>query len=144
MAFNFKFEIDGVAALNAQLKAMSTGVPSSVTCEVGFSAPYAIFVHEAVAMKLQGELRGGGWPGHYWDPQGVGRAKFLEQPSKTERFEIELEVYEAYGNGKSWSNSLRAGGNYLLVAAQRLAPLRTGNLRRSGYCRIVDKSRGRR
>ncbi len=54
---------------------------------VGFSAKYALWVHEAVGMKLLGQKRrrrGGGPPpiGRYWDPQPQAQPKFLEQPAR--------------------------------------------------------------
>lgn len=46
---------------------------------VGYSAPYAIYVHENMQMKLKGKPRPSG-KGNYWDPNG--RPKFLEEPSR--------------------------------------------------------------
>lgn len=48
---------------------------------VGYSASYALYVHEAVGMVLQGQPRPGG-RGRYWDPQGRAQAKFLEEPMR--------------------------------------------------------------
>ena len=55
---------------------------------VGYTADYALFVHEAVGMKLKGQPRargtrpgGKGWRGRYWDPQGRAQPKFLEGPA---------------------------------------------------------------
>ena len=53
--------------------------------QVGYTAAYALYVHEAVDMKLAGKSRGAkkrgkGYRGHYWDPQGRAKAKFLEGP----------------------------------------------------------------
>jgi hypothetical protein len=51
--------------------------------EVGYTASYALYVHEAVGMKLKGLPRTGpGAKGSYWDPQGQGQAKFLEEPAR--------------------------------------------------------------
>lgn len=51
---------------------------------VGYTAAYAIYVHENMEMKLQGQERPytakGGYQGHYWDPAGRGQNKFLERP----------------------------------------------------------------
>lgn len=49
---------------------------------VGYTAAYALFVHEKVGMVLKGQPRRPSPPhiGRYWDPQGVGQAKFLEEP----------------------------------------------------------------
>ncbi len=59
--------------------------------EVGYTAAYAVYVHENVGMKLKGQKRTGKdelgreRKGKYWDPQGRGHSKFLESPSRTER-----------------------------------------------------------
>ena len=50
---------------------------------VGYTAGYAVFVHEAVKMKLKGKPRPNN-KGKFWDPQGKGQAKFLEAPFRNE------------------------------------------------------------
>jgi len=50
---------------------------------VGYTAPYAIYVHENVEMKLKGQPRRPPSKGRYWDPQGRAQAKFLEEPMRT-------------------------------------------------------------
>lgn len=60
---------------------------------VGFTARYALYVHEA-PMSLQGQKRKGKTPagksrkGKYWDPQGRATNKFLERPFRQMRKEI--------------------------------------------------------
>lgn len=54
---------------------------------IGYTAVYAIFVHEAVGMVLKGKPRPKG-RGKYWDPQGRGQAKFLEEPARRLRPEL--------------------------------------------------------
>lgn len=49
--------------------------------DVGYTAFYALWVHEA-PMTLQGKPRPGG-RGRFWDPQGRAQNKFLEKPSRT-------------------------------------------------------------
>lgn len=47
---------------------------------VGYNSPYAIYVHERVEMKLYGQKRRSD-NGVYWSAfQGMGQAKYLEQP----------------------------------------------------------------
>jgi hypothetical protein len=47
--------------------------------EVGFTAAYAVFVHENLEMKLKGVPRtSGSGKGRYWDPQGRAGPKFLQ------------------------------------------------------------------
>lgn len=136
----FRFVIEGVGSLENKLNAMLRSVEGKTVIEVGFRAKYAIYVHEAVAMKLKGLIRDGGWPGHYWDPQGEGRAKFLEEPARTKAPEIFLAIKTAVRNGQNWVSALLTGGNLLLYWAKSYAPLRMGDLRRSGYC--VQNNRG--
>ncbi len=52
---------------------------------VGYTAAYALYVHELVGMVLQGQPRVPSPPhiGNYWDPQGQAQAKFLEAPFRT-------------------------------------------------------------
>lgn len=53
---------------------------TSVT--VGYTANYALYVHEAVEMRLKGQQRRPPAKGRYWDPQGRAQAKFLEEPAR--------------------------------------------------------------
>jgi hypothetical protein len=57
----------------------STGAGFSTVVTIGYTAAYALYVHELVGMKLKGQPRPGG-RGKYWDPQGRAQAKFLEEP----------------------------------------------------------------
>ncbi len=62
----------------------SSGAGFSTVVEVGYTASYALYVHEQVAMKLQGIARRPSPPriGKHWDPQGRAQAKFLEDPAR--------------------------------------------------------------
>ena len=65
----------------------ATGVGFGTSVRVGYTAGYALFVHELVGMKLKGKPRPkrqdtGGDRGLYWDPQGRAQAKFLEEPAR--------------------------------------------------------------
>lgn len=70
----------GVLKASAFTRAEGAGFTTIVN--VGYTASYAIFVHENVEMKLKGKERRPAPPhiGRYWDPAGRGQAKFLEQP----------------------------------------------------------------
>ena len=64
---------------SAYTRAVGSGRYAQV--RVGYQVSYALFVHEAVGMKLKGQKRRGkNAKGRYWDPQGRGQAKFLETP----------------------------------------------------------------
>jgi len=91
----------GVLKASAFTRAAGTGLTTQVN--VGFTAAYALFVHENRAifppgMRLKGQPRGSveqstgvgrdastgrfrsSGRGRYWDPQGQAQPKFLEEP----------------------------------------------------------------
>lgn len=53
--------------------------------EIGFSASYAVYVHENMQQKLKGQARPSGL-GVYWGPKG--RPKFLELAAKEKKSEV--------------------------------------------------------
>ena len=128
----FSFKMSNLDKVNNKLAAMST-MTQNVAVKVGFKAPYALAVHELVAMKLKGLPRGEPWGGFYWDPQGEGQAKFLEEPARTKRSEIAAAVKNDMEKNGFWSKAIFAGALVLMTEAMRLAPWRTGDLRASGY-----------
>lgn len=69
--------------LKASAFTRSTGIGWDAEVTVGYTAAYALFVHEAVGMKLKGQKRP--TKGKFWDPQGRAQAKFLEEPARTLR-----------------------------------------------------------
>src|SRR5262245_23794597 len=82
-----------------------------VSVLVGYTAKYAIYVHENVEMKLAGLPRPSGL-GTYWSPEGAG-PKFLERPARSLRAEL----------GGLVANFMRAGATMLealTVAGLRL------------------------
>lgn len=70
---------------SAFTRATGAGLDTAVT--VGYTAAYAMFVHELVQMRLRGQPRIGG-KGAYWDPAGRGQAKFLEEPARRMKDEL--------------------------------------------------------
>lgn len=65
--------------LKASAYTRATGSGFSSVVDVGYTASYAMYVHEKIAMKLKGKPRPSG-KGAFWDPQGQAQAKFLEEP----------------------------------------------------------------
>lgn len=79
---------------SAFTRAEGTGYATVVS--VGYTAAYALYVHEAVGMVLKGQPRTGqGAKGRYWDPQGKAQAKFLEEPSRRLAPELTRIIKEA-------------------------------------------------
>lgn len=61
---------------------ITTGSLLTTKVFVGYKANYAVMVHENVEMAGAGLPRKPPHKGHYWDPQGQAKAKFLEDPFK--------------------------------------------------------------
>ena len=65
----------------------------SLSVEVGYTANYAVYVHENLEMKLQGQPRADGL-GVYWGPNGEN--KFLEKTvTLNERAIVEIVMARA-------------------------------------------------
>jgi len=52
---------------------------------IGYTAEYALFVHEMKMVNPGVERGGSNGKGRYWDPQGQAGPKFLEKPAREER-----------------------------------------------------------
>lgn len=70
----------GVLKASAFTRADGKGFSTVVI--VGYTAFYAMFVHENVEMKWKGLPRTAPSHGNYWDPAGRGQSKFLEAPAR--------------------------------------------------------------
>lgn len=79
--------------LKASAFTRSSGAGFDTVVIVGYTARYALYVHELVQMKLKGQPRPKG-RGKYWDPQGRGQAKFLEEPARRMANELRNTIKE--------------------------------------------------
>lgn len=79
----------GILKATAFTRLIGKGFNSVVS--VGYTAFYALWVHESVGMVLKGQPRRSGI-GEYWDPRGVGQAKFLEEPARRLRLTLLLII----------------------------------------------------
>ena len=108
----------------------------------GEAAAYALFVHENVEMKWAGQKRKGTRPdgsqrkGRYWDPQGRGQAKFLEEPARTMRPEINATIALGAKRGLQLIPAMVIAGQRLQAASQKLVPVDLGNLKGSAFTEI--------
>ena len=130
---------------------------------VGYTANYALYVHELVDMKLKGKPRGSGGgrntktgrfkkrtgrKGKYWDPQGKGQAKFLEQPFREmnqELYDTIFKTTKALGiaKGNGLDTGLMLAGLQLQRASQELVPVDLGNLKNSAFTRLIHDNKGK-
>lgn len=74
-------------------KVTKKGRGTKAVYSVGFGAPYAMYVHEQVEMRLKGmPRRGAGRTGFYWDPQGEAEAEFLLKAFKANKSKLRERV----------------------------------------------------
>jgi len=102
---------------------------------VGYSAGYALWVHESVDMVLKGKPRGKG-RGNFWDPQGKAQAKYLETPARQLNNSGELGniVSRVMKSGRgNLQTALYMAGLRLLRESQKLVPVDSGHLKSSGF-----------
>lgn len=128
--------IQGVNSLLTQLTRYGNRARTTTKKRVivGFAAPYAKAVHENVEMKLQGLPRPSG-RGVYWGPHG--QAKFLEKPARTKRKQIARRIAQVTKSTHSVVRGLYSGGVLLRNYAQELVPVEYGELKASGYVKVV-------
>lgn len=131
-------KVEGLEKLVAKLRGMAAKSRKENTGSVvvGYTASYALAVHESVDMVLQGEPRPAPRRGSYWDPQGRAQAKFLEAPARMYRRVLYDVVKEAVRKGKTLMQGLLAAGLRLQRESQKLCPVETGNLKGSAFTRI--------
>ena len=102
---------------------------------VGYTANYAVYVHESIEMKLKGKPRPNK-KGKFWDPQNRAQAKFLEQPARDRLPELNRVITGTVKKTGDVNKGLLVGGLRLQRESQRLVPVNTGNLKNSAFTRV--------
>lgn len=120
---------------------------------VGYTANYAAAVHEMPmihpglprdprkrpGIKHQKNPRKRKPPepkGKFWDPQGRGQNKFLEQPFREMQPELRRIIRKAAQRQRSIPQALLQAGRRLQAVSQKLVPADTGNLKASAFTRL--------
>lgn len=127
-------KIEGLKRVQAALNKAAAKHPVRVLVIVGFTANYALFVHEDMEMKLAGQPRPGG-RGMYWDPQGSG-PKFLENPAKELAGELGKIAGNAIAKGATLEQGMLLSGLRLQREAQSRVPVDAGNLKSSAFTKV--------
>lgn len=112
----------GVTKLQHQLRAKlaATIRDSNVECVVGYSAAYALPVHENLTA--------------YHAPPT--QAKYLEQPSRTFRPELARIISTAVKRRATIGQAVLLAGLRLQAESQMLVPVDTGNLKASAFTKL--------
>lgn len=140
-------KVEGLSKLLEGLAKRASRAKAAVNVEVtvGYSAPYALFVHEDVEMVLLGKPRPSGIGG-YWDAfSGRGNAKFLEGPARRLRRELCETVKAVIKRGSKGlhtypeeliGDGLKAAGELLLSESRKEVPYEYGDLYNSGFVKV--------
>lgn len=123
-AIAVKAEANGVERVvtNLQTRRKVSQREGAPQIAVGYDAPYAIFVHERLDLHHKN-----------------GQAKFLEAASRRYAQEIGRIVQRALRSRRTMAQALLEGATKLLRESQKLVPVDTGRLKRSGYARVVKQ-----
>lgn len=108
-----------VTNLLAKLKAKAAEQQGEPSVVVGFTAKYALYVHEDV-----------------YATHTVGQAKYLEQPARTMRPVLARIVRDAMKKGVPLPKALLMAGLRLQREAMLLCPVDTGALRASAFTKL--------
>lgn len=111
-----------------------------VSVIVGYTAAYALYVHEnreiwPPGMRLAGQPRPRN-RGLFWDPQGQAKPAFLIDPAREKRHEIGRIIVEVTKNTGSISSGMFMAGLYLQRLSQEQVPVDTGVLKASAFTRF--------
>jgi len=115
-----KIKLSGVGRLRKVFQDTRRKAESS-SVAVGYTANYAIYVHEMVNAVFQR-------PG--------AQAKFLEKPARELKNRLVKQIEKDLEKGIPMDQALFRAGLVLQRASQDIVPVDTGNLRASAFTRI--------
>jgi hypothetical protein len=134
-------ETKGLPSLRKAIGELSAryGVETTPSVIVGYTASYALFVHENIEMKWRGLPRKPNPPhkGNYWDPAGRGQSKFLEQPAReiVNSHRATDILVTALKKKVSLLHALYLVGLAIQRDSQLIVPVDFGNLKASAFTR---------
>lgn len=112
--------VTGKGVVLERFKGLSLKGNKTAKGEVGFKAPYAVYVHEDLTKK-----------------HSNGQAKFLEIAFRTNLYIADQIVVKNLQNKESIQLSVERALKYILTEAKKLVPVDTGFLRDSGYVKVT-------
>jgi len=105
----------------AKLEGLSLKARVAKDTEVGYSAPYAMFVHENLAAR---------------HPRG-GQAKYLQDPARKYATVMGRMVATRLKQKKGLTQAMLEAAEFLKGKSQELVPVLTGKLKQSAYARAI-------
>jgi hypothetical protein len=130
-------QVENVEKVIATLRAKAAAAikDNNVSVVVGYTAAYALYVHEMMEPKHLGEPRASGI-GTYWGPNGS--PKFLEAPFREMNNSGELGkiIKGALQQKRTMAQALLLAGLALQAASMKRVPVEYGNLRASAFTRL--------
>lgn len=120
MAKKFGVWMSGTKRVVAAIQEKSLGRRTDARVDVGYLAPHAIFQHENLLLH-----------------HTTGQAKFLSEPALFYAPVIADIIAKNLQNKESIETAVRRAGNFLLAESQLLVPVDTGELKASGYVKVV-------
>lgn len=150
MAANVKSEFNRLR-MKLQQEVAKRSRDGAAVVTVGYTAKYALYVHENVEMKWRGFPRdrsirkdadGTARTGYtatrarglFWGPNG--RAKFLEGPARELRPQMARIIITALARSQTMAQALLQAGLFLQRESQKVVPVDTGHLRASAFTRL--------
>lgn len=113
-------EIAGVKSVVQSLRDRAKRQPTYTDLQVGYSASYAIYVHENLEAH-----------------HPIGQAKYLESAVRQYSGRVaDIVRTEMSKPDVDLTQALMKGGEFLLAESKKLVPVDTGFLRDSGYIHI--------
>lgn len=120
VAAGVTLSITGQDKVKAKLKAFTLTGRSYLSLKVGYTAPYALYVHE----DLQA-----------FHPNG--QAKYLEQAMRELLGPMRDVIKKKLKHKRSLEDALKPAAQMLFARSQELVPVDTGFLKESGYWEIM-------
>lgn len=100
---------------------LDTKKETPTTFKIEYTAPYALRVHEDLAT-----------------PRTSGQAKFLETALRQNEDKIRQIIVNLVRKKKGLRHAIKRAAEFALQESNKLVPVRTGQLKRSGRVVLVD------
>lgn len=113
-------QIDGFGRVLKRLEVMSLKGKVKATAQVGYRKHYSVYVHE----NLQS----------YHAPPT--QAKFLESPARRLESFLSAMIAAQVASKKSVESAVMKAAEYLLAESQKIVPVDTGALQKSGFAEL--------